>query len=171
MRRASFQAALAASASPYAPNRGSEKDWLLLLAEKGLFQVFIALWASLKLAEKEGFGVCLRQPQPLRRYTPSHEPPVDSPQSCLCGGSPSTGFESLPLLSAEKEFLLDGYYLVGWISKLAEEEGFEPSYPGIPDKRFSRPPHSTTLPPLRVGVRTARSEARRRRITGGESGI
>ena len=36
-----------------------------------------------------------------------------------------------------------------WI-RLAEEEGFEPSYPGIPDKRFSRPPHSTTLPPLRV---------------------
>ena len=118
--------------------------------------MFIALWASLKLAEEEGFGICLRQPQPLRRYTPSHEPPVDSPQGCLCGGSPSTGFESLLLLSAEKEFLPDGYYFVGWISKLAEEEGFEPSYPGIPDKRFSRPPHSTTLPPLRVGVRTAR---------------
>ena len=81
--------------------------------------MFIALWASLKLAEEEGFGVCLRQPQPLRRYTPSHEPPVDSPQGCLCGGSPSTGFESLLLLSAEKEFLPDGYYFVGWISKLA----------------------------------------------------
>ena len=34
---------------------------------------------------------------------------------------------------------------------LAEEEGFEPSYPGLPGKRFSRPPHSTTLPPLRWG--------------------
>ena len=34
---------------------------------------------------------------------------------------------------------------------LAEEEGFEPSYPGLPGKRFSRPPHSTTLPPLRRG--------------------
>ena len=36
-------------------------------------------------------------------------------------------------------------------SFLAEEEGFEPSSPGLPVKRFSRPPHSTTLPPLRVG--------------------
>ena len=36
---------------------------------------------------------------------------------------------------------------------LAEEEGFEPSYPGLPGKRFSRPPHSTTLPPLRMGPR------------------
>ena len=34
---------------------------------------------------------------------------------------------------------------------LAEEEGFEPSSPGLPVKRFSRPPHSTTLPPLRMG--------------------
>ncbi len=34
--------------------------------------------------------------------------------------------------------------------KLAEEEGFEPSSPGLPVKRFSRPPHSTTLPPLRL---------------------
>ena len=32
---------------------------------------------------------------------------------------------------------------------LAEEEGFEPSSPGLRVKRFSRPPHSTTLPPLR----------------------
>ena len=35
--------------------------------------------------------------------------------------------------------------------KLAEEEGFEPSLPGLRAKRFSRPPHSTTLPPLRMG--------------------
>ena len=35
--------------------------------------------------------------------------------------------------------------------KLAEEEGFEPSSPGLPVKRFSRPPHSTALPPLRLG--------------------
>ena len=34
---------------------------------------------------------------------------------------------------------------------MAEEEGFEPSSPGFPVKRFSRPPHSTTLPPLRMG--------------------
>ena len=33
---------------------------------------------------------------------------------------------------------------------MAEEEGFEPSYPRR-GKRFSRPPHSTTLPPLRKG--------------------
>ena len=32
---------------------------------------------------------------------------------------------------------------------LAEEEGFEPSLPGLRVKRFSRPPHSTALPPLR----------------------
>ena len=30
-----------------------------------------------------------------------------------------------------------------------EGEGFEPSVPGSPAQRFSRPPHSTTLPPLR----------------------
>ena len=37
------------------------------------------------------------------------------------------------------------------LSFLAEKEGFEPSSPGLPVKRFSRPPHSTTLPPLRMG--------------------
>ena len=35
--------------------------------------------------------------------------------------------------------------------QMAEEEGFEPSLPGLRVKRFSRPPHSTTLPPLRKG--------------------
>lgn len=35
--------------------------------------------------------------------------------------------------------------------QMAEEEGFEPSLPGLRVKRFSRPPHSTTLPPLRMG--------------------
>ena len=34
--------------------------------------------------------------------------------------------------------------------ELAEEEGFEPSLPGLRVKRVSRPPHSTTLPPLRI---------------------
>ncbi len=34
---------------------------------------------------------------------------------------------------------------------VAEEEGFEPSLRGLRVKRFSRPPHSTTLPPLRMG--------------------
>ena len=34
------------------------------------------------------------------------------------------------------------------LGAMAEEEGFEPSYPRR-GKRFSRPPHSTTLPPLR----------------------
>ncbi len=32
----------------------------------------------------------------------------------------------------------------------AEGEGFEPSGPGLPVQRFSRPSHSTALPPLRV---------------------
>ena len=36
--------------------------------------------------------------------------------------------------------------------QMAEGEGFEPSYPRR-GKRFSRPPHSTTLPPLR-GVKS-----------------
>lgn len=31
---------------------------------------------------------------------------------------------------------------------LAEGEGFEPSLPGVPVKRFSRPPHSAALPPF-----------------------
>ena len=56
------------------------------------------------------------------------------------------GFESLR--STAKTRLPKG---TGLVYHLAEEEGFEPSYPGLPDKRFSRPPHSTTLPPLRVG--------------------
>ena len=34
-------------------------------------------------------------------------------------------------------------------SVLAEEGGFEPPLPGLQVKRFSRPPHSTALPPLR----------------------
>src|SRR5262249_43254831 len=34
-------------------------------------------------------------------------------------------------------------------SARAEGEGFEPSSEESPPKRFSRPPHSTTLPPLR----------------------
>ena len=32
----------------------------------------------------------------------------------------------------------------------AEGEGFEPSGPGLPVQRFSRPSHSTALPPLRL---------------------
>src|SRR5438477_10934821 len=36
---------------------------------------------------------------------------------------------------------------------LAEGEGFEPSSDRNGPKRFSRPPHSTTLPPLRDGAR------------------
>ena len=33
---------------------------------------------------------------------------------------------------------------------MAEREGFEPSVEEYPQQRFSRPPHSTALPPLRV---------------------
>lgn len=33
---------------------------------------------------------------------------------------------------------------------MAERQGFEPWSPGLPVKRFSRPPHSTALPPLRI---------------------
>ena len=47
-----------------------------------------------------------------------------------------------------KRYDLELFSLSG--DKLAEEEGFEPSSPGLPVKRFSRPPHSTTLPPLRI---------------------
>jgi len=42
--------------------------------------------------------------------------------------------------------------------KMAEGEGFEPSGPGKPAQRFSRPPHSTALPPLQ---RRAPGDARR----------
>ncbi len=35
-------------------------------------------------------------------------------------------------------------------ASLAEGEGFEPSLPGVPVKRFSRPPHSAALPPFRI---------------------
>src|SRR3954467_3935107 len=55
----------------------------------------------------------------------------------------------------------------------AEGEGFEPSEPGLPTQRFSRPSHSTALPPLR-GARNTKSggvagagnpaEAERRRL-------
>lgn len=34
------------------------------------------------------------------------------------------------------------------LKTLAEGEGFEPSLPGVPVKRFSRPPHSAALPPF-----------------------
>ena len=43
--------------------------------------------------------------------------------------------------------------------QMAEGEGFEPSYPRR-GKRFSRPPHSTTLPPLR-GVKSGAPVGRR----------
>ena len=39
---------------------------------------------------------------------------------------------------------------------LAEGEGFEPPGPGLPAQRFSRPPHSTALPPLRAAIGTIR---------------
>jgi hypothetical protein len=39
-----------------------------------------------------------------------------------------------------------------WLKK-AEGEGFEPSSEESPPKRFSRPPHSTALPPLRGGFK------------------
>lgn len=35
---------------------------------------------------------------------------------------------------------------------MAEGEGFEPSLPGVPVKRFSRPPHSAALPPFHIYV-------------------
>lgn len=41
--------------------------------------------------------------------------------------------------------------MTGAFSFLAEGQGFEPWSPGLPVKRFSRPPHSTALPPLRMG--------------------
>ena len=39
--------------------------------------------------------------------------------------------------------------LLGRWFQMAERQGFEPWLPGSPVKRFSRPPHSTALPPLR----------------------
>ena len=51
---------------------------------------------------------------------------------------------------------------------LAEGEGFEPSSEENPPKRFSRPPHSTALPPLRTRGRGGQqgSAARRRAAPG-----
>lgn len=51
---------------------------------------------------------------------------------------------------------------------LAEGEGFEPSLPGVPVKRFSRPPHSAALPSLQLAKRAPLGA---REFTGGESGI
>jgi site-specific DNA recombinase len=44
--------------------------------------------------------------------------------------------------------------------KLAEGEGFEPSSEESPPKRFSRPPHSTTLPPFQGHGRAYRRDAK-----------
>ena len=57
---------------------------------------------------------------------------------------------------------------------LAEGQGFEPWSPGLPVKRFSRPPHSTTLPPLRRDgaepVRGSAMRAAKRRRSGKGTG-
>jgi site-specific DNA recombinase len=46
--------------------------------------------------------------------------------------------------------------------KLAEGEGFEPSSEESPPKWFSRPPHSTALPPLQGAYKASRSTTSRR---------
>ena len=85
------------------------------------------------------------QTAPLRQKTflPCHEMRVWSPgkERDLRRGWVSARPTHIALME-------DLFYLK---EKLAEEEGFEPSSPGLPVKRFSRPPHSTTLPPLRLG--------------------
>ncbi len=84
----------------------------------------------------------------------------------MCGGAPQveamTSSQSLARLTASSISLLTGFAFCSRPKKksargrfsqdyeLAEEEGFEPSLPGLRVKRFSRPPHSTTLPPLRI---------------------
>src|SRR5204863_5493751 len=62
--------------------------------------------------------------------------------------------------------------------ELAEGEGFEPSSDRNGPKRFSRPPHSTTLPPLRdgegrkaSGARSRRRRLRARRFSSCEAGL
>ena len=57
----------------------------------------------------------------------------------------TTFFEAKTMVETKKRS--DGSAL----SVMAEEEGFEPSLPGLRVKRFSSPPHSTPLPPLRKG--------------------
>src|SRR5215207_936349 len=47
----------------------------------------------------------------------------------------------------------------GRVTLRAEGVGFEPTEPVDPAQRFSRPPHSTTLPPLRRGLRLLRPRA------------
>ena len=101
---------------------------------------------SIKLAEEEGF------PRRYATLDPSFASsvgrnPENVPLARFLNGFPPHRFES-PAKDPGKE-KRPGVRALS--IKLAEEEGFEPSSPGIRVKRFSRPPHSTTLPPLRVG--------------------
>lgn len=72
--------------------------------------------------------------------------------ACMCGQAPA--WEKLCFKGVGNPFpALPGQNKSRPVSEpaglLAEEEGFEPSLPGLRVKRFSRPPHSTALPPLR----------------------
>jgi hypothetical protein len=49
---------------------------------------------------------------------------------------------------AEDDHDPDSWGRGSYIEQMAEGEGFEPSSEGLPPKQFSRPVHSTALPPF-----------------------
>ncbi len=129
-----------------------------------------------KLAEEEGF------PRRFATLYPSFagsvgQNPKNVPLARFLNGFPPYRFES-PVAVPETKKRPDVRALP---VKLAEEEGFEPSSPGLRVKRFSRPPHSTTLPPLRRDVtdRFSKVDHKSKRqpirsplkVSGGEMGI
>ena len=94
-----------------------------------------------------------------RKWLRIYHTPASRRNECPCGGHPVTaalagrpsscGRSRHPERGcAVKKKSAPGRFSQGY--ELAEEEGFEPSLPGLRVKRFSRPPHSTTLPPLRI---------------------
>ena len=98
-------------------------------------------------------------PRGSRKRLRIYHTPASRRNECPCGGHPVTaalagrpsscGRSRHPERGcAVKKKSAPGRFSQGY--ELAEEEGFEPSLPGLRVKRFSRPPHSTTLPPLRI---------------------
>ena len=97
-------------------------------------------------------------PRGSRKRLRIYHTPASRRNECPCGGHPVTaalagrpsscGRSRHPERGcAVKKKSAPGRFSQGY--ELAEE-GFEPSLPGLRVKRFSRPPHSTTLPPLRI---------------------
>ena len=106
------------------------------------------------LAEEEGFPRRAARNALSLGASAFGRKPENSPLGCFLNGFPPHRFE--PLLFVRDFPENEKRSRLGALTFLAEEEGFEPSLPGTLVKRFSRPPHSTTLPPLRMGLRPFR---------------